>query len=1551
MSKTQLFSPDIIEEISLSESHNEGDEVDKIETNTVSIEDALLQRLELKKQNLQKKLAGRRDSDSIQIAPPENNSESQSGSGLHDRLKQKLLAMRESASESKLEGGNVLLEQERVQKGRKKEDIEMSLIRKPLRSLPPIATDRGSSKSPVVSFQNENADMHLNQERSEGDELDGIFSRNLLDQNDETASDATEIRDDEDSIHSETIPFISQEPLDILVYQPPRYRYAAERLEQENTVLFAKQGLFPPENNPVTLEQKQGSDLELRVAQEEGLYVPEVMLPPNRTLIAMEHRIVREKAKNWFGEDGQLKGLTGKFQTSSKKGLFHQRKELFSPTNHLIQYQPSAVFPNLDRQSVISNPNQTDIISTNIHLSVYISSLRFTHHWLFSNEHLLCCTLYALQLQYNRLKERDSAEMHFRHLQALRRQLRSLKAEFDKLMLQSLTGIEIEQKANDVTQLKQEISEYRQLRSVELEKEQQLLKRIFKVWSQLKQLRIEQGYVSTAARLRIKKTNVVDVEEDRVNFLTELEEELMELKEEHDEKLSGERINYEVAYDQWRRDQGERKKLLDDSQGSALSIPPDTPPPVPVSEFVEAEVRRRLNEEYLAARRHPGQPVLTPELYLNMPISGQIEDQKELSRRREIEKLSFFIRVRVNGETACETRHRKLKQDFIIDFQEQFQLELRHKPESVILQVYQASFNPALLAEVPCPLPIDIPVQKPATNPMLQSLDFTYDKVMHVKLGLGAGIPSRGGGILPYTTGVLNSSAELYGQSGSNCTERDEWKGYGKLAKLPLDAEKIRATLTSSRLDPNDPRNIPLLQLLRSLPTEDSSNTFRLTRMDLVRPFISQREFLSNPNFNTIKEKHQFELSSARPVQYDDELTMLADSPVRTQPSLEDIQPMSDQDFTPWHPGTEKFYQMVKHDISKQAEIKTPDYTLEEVVIEDPVPNTGILTKYIHQLFSPKRPLQPKRVPRRTLPSKHTNIRELNLVLRVLQGYNFPTRVIEPDKPGPRLGRTLAGQWRESSSAHVSTMMSEIQEDISEDDTPNETNPFIEIRFQGTTYRTKQSLGVNPCWNEELIIKFHTPVPTSTFSADSLLSSTDILYFNAFDLVRVDALEDERLRANTIKERLQYRWLGSFQIPFHTILVNSRVDGTFKMQAPKMLFGYERADRLDDTDMQLSMFITLDPLIKPHRSIYATQLDKDDKKQIEKFKHETDSLGNNFPDREYTVSVCDIDGRQVIVNRYISPLNPPESLLSQEDPCNLKSLQRISRFVSLIPFLPDSQCLEGLSDVWVPAEEFLKLRCGDEEEHATLLLNYFLFLDIEAWLVLGFGIPEGSTSYVLSRDKRSRSFCLWNPSNGERFAPSDVNCPLLHIYTVLSAKKIHFNIQSSTKPSDIIFDFSNSRKWKTCVVAEGIPQNSLQPSELVYTPPDLAKASQLQDTIQHRLQHRIEKWRSRMPTHWNRYASDMLNEQLIKCEESYPHIPEFELKQAFEALFTTFQIVGFPIHLTPTSLKGIEEQVYTTGIHTCQEPGVEYVLACYVHPYPSDVHSIWIYLATMVPRE
>ena len=57
---------------------------------------------------------------------------------------------------------------------------------------------------------------------------------------------------------------------------------------------------------------------------------------------------------------------------------------------------------------------------------------------------------------------------------------------------------------------------------------------------------------------------------------------------------------------------------------------------------------------------------------------------------------------------------------------------------------------------------------------------------------------------------------------------------------------------------------------------------------------------------------------------------------------------------------------------------------------------------------------------------------------------------------------------------------------------------------------------------------------------------------------------------------------------------------------------------------------------------------------------------------------------------------------------------------------------------------------GDEEEHAVLLCNYFLFLGKKAWVVLGTAIPEGEDTVTLSLTlplpslslPLSRSHCL-----------------------------------------------------------------------------------------------------------------------------------------------------------------------------------------------------------------
>ena len=46
----------------------------------------------------------------------------------------------------------------------------------------------------------------------------------------------------------------------------------------------------------------------------------------------------------------------------------------------------------------------------------------------------------------------------------------------------------------------------------------------------------------------------------------------------------------------------------------------------------------------------------------------------------------------------------------------------------------------------------------------------------------------------------------------------------------------------------------------------------------------------------------------------------------------------------------------------------------------------------------------------------------------------------------------------------------------------------------------------------------------------------------------------------------------------------------------------------------------------------------------------------------------------------------------------------------------------------------------------------------------------------------------------------------------------------------------------------------------------------------------------------------------------------------------------------------IIERVYSTGVHNSDDPDIEFALAVHVHPYPSSVLAIWIYIGRLIRK-
>lgn len=48
-----------------------------------------------------------------------------------------------------------------------------------------------------------------------------------------------------------------------------------------------------------------------------------------------------------------------------------------------------------------------------------------------------------------------------------------------------------------------------------------------------------------------------------------------------------------------------------------------------------------------------------------------------------------------------------------------------------------------------------------------------------------------------------------------------------------------------------------------------------------------------------------------------------------------------------------------------------------------------------------------------------------------------------------------------------------------------------------------------------------------------------------------------------------------------------------------------------------------------------------------------------------------------------------------------------------------------------------------------------------------------------------------------------------------------------------------------------------------------------------------------------------------------------------------------------TDMKSVIERVRSTGVHLTESPDTEFALAVHIHAYPSNVLSVWVYIASL----
>lgn len=216
--------------------------------------------------------------------------------------------------------------------------------------------------------------------------------------------------------------------------------------------------------------------------------------------------------------------------------------------------------------------------------------------------------------------------------------------------------------------------------------------------------------------------------------------------------------------------------------------------------------------------------------------------------------------------------------------------------------------------------------------------------------------------------------------------------------------------------------------------------------------------------------------------------------------------------------------------------------------------------------------------------------------------------------------------------------------------------------------------------------------------------------------------------------------------------------------------------------------------------------------------------------------------QSVFLPRFVTPLAPPPGLLLSNDP---DPIAKVVRYVSLIPHIEDNKAFKDLPDLWSTCQEFIDLGFGDYEEHSILLCNYFKWIDkenpnIRTFLVLGRGVPEGKTVYVLRRDivtgdvelwcsnkgigfslKQERfnsNFLCFNITRGTRTMAQDIEniIGLKSVGCLIDENDVYINIQPSSEPYSIDYNVDDPKKW-TSFLGNGTKRIYYFPNKVVST--------------------------------------------------------------------------------------------------------------------------------------
>ncbi|XP_068212365.1 coiled-coil and C2 domain-containing protein 2A-like isoform X2 [Palaemon carinicauda] len=1319
---------------------------------------------------------------------------------------------------------------------------------------------------------------------------------------------------------------------------PATYVQGYEDLVMEN--------LFIPSVLPSDSQSKVNAD-ELRDLEDEGLFVGEKPYVSLTNLHIIENRLLQQKNKRWFLETGLLDRMDNPINDK----IFHHL-----PADRDVDLEPLTAFiePKFGEELQLINQEDGGMLDLEIH------QLTFAHHPLFSSEHFLGAQLKDYYKTYSRRALLNVTKLLKEKLTVVREAFAKIENSEVRRSQQSRSvrdEMDIAQRRNIY---QKEIRECREEYNSEAEKDRVLLMDILKVWKNIKDLRKRNKYHTTPLKLIIKKEEV-NKEEEEEQRKEELRQDMAEVLREHEIAFEKDMQKYKQVLTEWKaaykkkreakKRQQRRKQMaieeeLEDSalhaaQDEVLLATPDEEKPVPPATIDKRKIELEVLDTFSRTRKPPGEPNILLELSESSPVTKDSNCPDGEKRRRQIvSKSRVSVKVLINRKLVTQTPLIALGNDFTLHINQSYRMGLSSFPHSLSLEIVEGSgLREAQVAVVSLP----IPSKSILCNDQFSLIDFLgTQQVSCSHTGIGCGQPNSDYGS-SFTRGTI------WYHLSRNSEDEAETAHPAVPSSQPVeltsvtDIEKTHSKDEDySHIDPNDPGNCELLAHLQksSGGTVKSGNYFELESCE--GDFYSDLELDTNVRFRVLqlrdKEEPAFKNLRLIPphesqilrksLEAYEEQSMVGSGPVESAVPDSHLWGIDRR----WE-NVEKLLASLRRHMQQRYMQANLAFKLEDLVQEERIPDIGTIGTSLLSIFKARRPLRPERKKRDQVRGTALGDQNVRLIVHVAQAFHVPIR---------------------HESAVASGSSSEVVQGSST------VRPFIEATFQRTILRTSIAEGPNPTWNQQLSFPFKAP--NDNFSPSSLQTVTDNIYFHLYDEVIHDMLEDDRLRESTVHHRIERRWLGSLKIPFSTIYTNSKIEGTFSLEEPVVLLGYIRDSvstvspsrfihngEPNKSGTHLTIYLTLEPTLPPPEPFKA-QFDSSEPEDIIIASKEWEaSLSSKFSQRLFRTHVLDLSGKLVSMNRFIRPLKPPVELISENAS---ETLQKVAWYVSLIPSLADMTLFPGACDIWANSEQFLTMLTGDEEEHAVLLTNFFLYLGKTAFLLVGSGIPEGQTCYVVTLEDNG-SWTLWNPSTAKSFSAQESFSPLKAVYLLINEENIWANVQKYDDPPRVNFDVKGSG-WRSffsrSVPDPGLP--SVQPARINFQSVDSSQIEQLKDHLEVVLRDAIMKWRSVQRTSWNRHAIKVLRKLISGLDDARaagksatPDISQLA------SVMASHKVCGVCIHQGYSNLANVVEAVHSTGVHLTQAPNVEFALAVYVKSYPAYVISVWVYVASLVKRQ